>query len=143
MEVTFRKAAGRKSFPIWTAKKGKTKIAGSILGCDPRHLPHDIVTLVVERELGITDGFFGTVEAGGTFRSMAKRRSPAGKAVIARNRAGVQQAEHTVHAVWDAWKAGRDSPCNDALDAALAAWRAVPPGGEMTFTWPPRPRCRR
>jgi hypothetical protein len=49
MEVTFRKSAGSKCFPVWTATKGKARIAGSPLGSDPRHLPHDIVTLVVER----------------------------------------------------------------------------------------------
>jgi hypothetical protein len=142
MEVTFRKAADRKHFPIWTATKGKTHIAGSILGCDPRHLPHDIVTLVVERELGMTDGFFATVEAGGTFRSMAKRRHADGKAAIARNRPGLRRAEHRVHTIWGDWLAGRDTPCNDALDVALEAWRAVQPGGELTLTWPTAIRRR-
>src|SRR4051794_33610233 len=135
MEVTFRKADDHKHVVVWNAKKGKTRIPGSSMGCDPRQLPHDIVTLIVERELGVADGFFGTVEAGGTFRSMAKRRKPAGKAVIARNRPGLHRAEHIVHRIWDDWRAGRETPCNAALDAADKAWRVVAPGGELTLTW--------
>src|SRR3954454_16270849 len=141
MEVTFRKSDDRKHLVVWSATKGKTRIPGSVMGCHPRHLPHDIVTLVIERELGITDGFFATVEAGGTFRSMAKRRHAAGKAVIAGNRVGLQRSEHVVNRVWDDWRAGRDTACNAALDAADEAWRALPPGGELTLTWPASRRC--
>jgi len=140
MEVTFHKAPDGKHLVAWSATKGKTRIPGSTMGCDPRQLPHDIVTLVVERELGVFDGFFGTVEAGGTFRSMAKPRKPAGKAVIAQNRPGLQRAEHLVHRMWDDWRAGRESECSAALDAADQAWRAVPPGGDLTLTWPGRRR---
>ena len=138
MEVSFRKAAEPRRFPVWVARKGKTRIAGSIVRFDPRprQLPHDIVTLVVERELGLTDGFFATVAAGGTFRSMAKRRSPAGKGAIAPNRPGLQRAEHQVHREWDSWLAGRPTPCRAALDEAWEAWEAVAPGGELTLSWP-------
>jgi hypothetical protein len=140
MEVTFTKAAHAKHFPIWVARKGKSRIAGAILGRDPRHLPHDIVTFVVERELRIVDGFFGTVAAGGTFRSMAKRRHGDGKAAIARNRAGLNRAEHLVGTTWADWLAGRDTACNEALDATLDAWRSLPPGGQLTLAWP-TPAC--
>ena len=135
VEVTFQKSAYRKHLPPWVAVKGRTRIVGSHLGCTARHLPHDIVTLVVERELGIADGFFGTVAAGGTFRSMRKRRHAAGKAVIAANRPGLDRAEHAVNEAWCAWRAGRPTPCKSALDAADAAWAAVPPGGTFTLTW--------
>ena len=100
VEVTFHKAAHRRDFPPWVARKGKSRIVGSHLGSDPRHLPHDIVTLVIERQLGLVDGFFGTVEAGGTFRSMRKRRHAAGKAAIAANRPGLGRAEHLVNETW-------------------------------------------
>lgn len=136
MEVTFRKALHRKDFPVWVARKGKERVAGAGLGCDRRHLPHDIVTLVVERELGLADGFFGTVAAGGTFRSMKKRRHRAGKAAIARNRPALRRAEHAVNQTWMNWMAGHDTPCAAALDRALAEWRAVQPGGELTLSWP-------
>src|SRR4051794_5923767 len=107
MRVTFTKKRDAKHYPIWVAQLGKRRIAGSHLGSDPRHLPHDIVTLVVERELGIRDGFFGTVAAGGTFKSMAGSRKPSRRAPIARNRPALRQAELTVHLHWDAWLSGR------------------------------------
>lgn len=143
MEVTFTKAPDRKHLPPWVATKGKTRIEGSHLGSDPRHLPHDIVTLVVERELGVADGFFGTVAAGGTFRSMRKRRHAAGKAAIARNRPGLRTAEVVVNATWAEWLAGQPTACSDALEATLAAWRAVAPGETLTLHWPDRPPSSR
>jgi hypothetical protein len=135
VEVTFQKAVDRKHLVRWVARRGKARIVGSILGCDPRQLPHDVVTLVVERELAIADGFFGTVAAGGTFRSMGGRRHADGKAAIARNRPGLLRAERVVHAEWTAWLAGGSSRCAAALDAADAAWREVPPGGTLTLRW--------
>ncbi len=142
MEVTFQKAAHGRDFPPWVATKGKSRIVGSHLGSDPRHLPHDIVTLVIERELGLVDGFFGTVAAGGTFRSMRKRRHAAGKAAIAANRPGLARAEHLVNETWSAWQAGRPTSCTAALDAAAEAWAAIAPGGTMTLAWPPQRRRR-
>ena len=137
MQVTFTKAADRKDFRVWVANVGRRRIEGAGLGSDPRHLPHDIVTLIVERELGITDGFFGTVAAGGTFRSMRKRRNSAGRAVIARNRAGLTVAEHAVNQVWRSWRAGTESTCNEPLDRTYAAWMELPPGGRLTLDWLP------
>ena len=135
MEVTFQKASHKRDSPPWVAVKGKSRIVGSHLGSDPRHLPHDIVTFIIERELGLSDGFFGTVESGGTFRSMRKRRHAAGKAAIAANRPGLARAEYLVNETWSAWCAGRPTPCQAALDRASAAWAAVPPGGTMSLSW--------
>jgi hypothetical protein len=142
VEVTFTKAVDRKHLVPWVARNGTARIEGSILGCLPPHLPHDVATLVVERELGIDDGFFATVAAGGTFRSMAKRRHAQGKAVIARNRSGVLAADRLVHGEWAAWLAGQPCSCASALDAAEAAWRALPPGGTLTLTFPGGDRRR-
>jgi hypothetical protein len=136
MDVTFHKRAHAKDYVPWIATRGKTRIVGSHLGSDPRHLPHDVITFVVERELDIQDGFFATVAAGGTFRSMRKRRHATGKAVIAANRTGLDQAERRVNQTWQGWREGRPGPCNAALDEALEAWMALPPGGELTLSWP-------
>ena len=59
MDVTFQKPADGRHFPAWVARKGRSRISGSIVVSDtrPRRRPHDIVTLVVERQLGLTDGF--------------------------------------------------------------------------------------
>ena len=139
VEVTFTKAAHRKDFPIWVAQAGKRRIQGAGLGSDARHLPHDIVTFVIEKQLGITNGFFGTVAAGGTFRSMAKRNNKPGRAVIARNVPALTAAEHTVNQTWSEWLAKRDTPCNVALDRAYAEWMSLPPDGKLTLDWLPTP----
>ena len=133
MQVTFTKMRDAKHCPVWIATLGKRRIEGSHLGSDPRHLPHDIVTLVVERELGIRDGFFGTVAAGGVFRSMAGTQKPSRRTAIARNRPTLDQAEHLVHRHWDAWLAGQPTPCSRALDDAYDRWKRVPPGGTLTL----------
>jgi hypothetical protein len=136
VEVVFTKQAHPKHFPPWVVNVGKSRVEGSHLGCRPvDHLPHDVVTFVVERELGITDGFFATVAAGGTFRSMRKRRHAAGKAVIARNRGGLDAAEVIANVHWTEWLHRRPTPCAAALDQALADWRATPPGESLTLTW--------
>jgi len=137
VDVTFTKASDRDRWPVWVGQAGKRRIEGSHLGSDPRHLPHDIVTLVVERELGITDGFFGTVAAGGTFRSMAKKKNKPGRAAIARNVPAIDAAEKRVNAVWADWLAGRDTACNAALDRAYREWMSLSPGGSMTLSWLP------
>jgi hypothetical protein len=147
MEVAFTKPAHERDFRPWVATKGKSRIVGSHLWGDPTLLPHDLFTFVIENELAITDGFFGTVFAGGTFRSMNKRRHNAGKAVIAANRPGLTRAELGVNTAADDWVAGRPTPCAAALDAALAAWRATSPGATLTLPWttpvPGRERKRR
>lgn len=139
MQVTFTKAAHAKDYPVWVAKVGRRVVRGSGLGSDPRRLPHDVVTLIVERELGITDGFFGTVAAGGTFRSMAKPRSTFGRTVIARNRPGLMAAEHAVNAEYQAWVRGGATTCRAALDRAHCEWMALPPGGQLALDWLPTP----
>jgi hypothetical protein len=134
---------------VWVARLGERRIEGSHLGSDDRHLGHDIVTLVVERELGIRDGFFGTVAAGGVFRSMARRQKPSRRTAIADNRAAIDRAEHLVHRHWDAWLHGRPTTCATALDDALEQWMAVEPGGTLTLDFldlpvhPARPDRRR
>lgn len=118
---------------MWVARLGKRRIEGSHLGSDDRHLGHDIVTLVVERELGIRDGFFGTVAAGGVFKSMARRQKPSRRMAIAEHREALNAAEHIVHRHWDAWLQGRPTPCAAALDEALERWAAVEPGGTLAL----------
>jgi hypothetical protein len=136
VEVTFYKAIDAKDRRPWRAQVGKMRVEGSILGSAfGDHLPHDLVTFVVERELGIADGFFGTVAAGGTFRSMAKKRHRHGKSVIARNRTALDRAEQVVHGHWDAWRQVRETPCAEAFDRVQAEWRSCPPGTELTLSW--------
>ena len=151
MRVTFTKKRDARDFPNWVAHIGKRRIEGSHAGSDPRHLPHDIVTLVVERELNIRDGFFGTVASGGVFKSMAGIQKPSRRTAIGRNRAAIDAAEFAVDAHWGWWLAGEETPCRAALDDAFRQWMAVEPGGTLTLDFlqlpahpaPPHKRRRR
>lgn len=147
MEVSFYRAIDIKDRRPWVARVRKMRVDGSILGSSVgNELPHDLVTFVVERELGVVDGFFATVAAGGTFRSMAKKRHGAGKAVIARNRQGLDRAERLVHEHWDAWRQDRPTPCASSLGRAQADWHASAPGSYLTLSWHlvvPRPATKR
>ena len=136
VEVSFYRAINVKDRRPWVARVRKMRVDGSILGSSVgNELPHDLVTFVVERELGVVDGFFATVAAGGTFRSMAKKRHGAGKAVIARNRPGLDRAERLVHEHWDAWRQDRPTPCASSLERAQADWQASAPGSYLTLSW--------
>ena len=147
VEVSFYRAIDVKDHRPWVARVRKMRVDGSIHGSSVgNELPHDLVTFVVERELGVVDGFFATVAAGGTFRSMAKKRHGAGKAVIARNRQGLDRAERLVHEHWDAWRQDRPTPCASSLGRAQADWQASAPGSYLTLSWHlvvPRPATKR
>jgi hypothetical protein len=133
VRVTFTKKRDGRDFPNWVAHLGKRRIEGSHAGSDGRHLPHDIVTLVVERELGIRDGFFGTVASGGVFKSMAGLQKPSRRGAIRHNRAAIDAAEHVVNRQWTAWLAGEPTECGPALDEAYRQWMEVAPGESLTL----------
>jgi hypothetical protein len=136
VEASFHRSINAKDRRPWVARVGKMRVDGSILGSSVGdELPHDLVTFVVERDLGIVDGFFATVAAGGTFRSMAKKRQRAGKAVIAHNRPGLDRAERLVHEHWEAWRQGRPTRCASSFERAQADWRASAPGSYLTLSW--------
>ena len=98
-------------------------------------LPHDLVQFVIESELRIVDGFWGTVDAGGTFKSLARKRTKPGRYVVRASRVGLDEAERVAGVHWDAWRHGRETPVRAALDAMLERWRALPDGGTLTLEW--------
>ena len=59
-------------------------------------LPHDLYTFVIEDALGIEYGFWGCVAAGATFKTLGRKRTPQGKAVIARHLEDLD-SEHGTH----------------------------------------------
>lgn len=128
-------------------------------------IPHDLAHYVVEVELGLDDGFWGSVAAGAIFDGMriiggrqrphAKERS---RAVLAANQRGVLRAEVLVDV---AVRAMKGEPLGDlalsamlplvrtqaeatalaqrlrpTLDVECACWQAVPMGGQYLVVWP-------
>ncbi len=100
-------------------------------------LPHDLVQFVVESELGIVQGFWGTVAAGGTFKSLGRKRTQPGRAIVRANRVALDEAERVAGMHWDAWRHGRETPVGAALDVMLGRWRALRDGGTLTLEWLP------
>lgn len=107
-------------------------------------LPHDLYTFVIEDALDIANGFWGCVAAGATFKTLGRKRTPQGKAVIVRHLDELDAAEAQVNEVYFAWRAGTTTPLDDELNRMLDRWRALPDGGELTLEWPiERPAHRR
>lgn len=132
MEVRFAKF-GRVC--RWVAlRPPRTRVPGPSMAAGG-DLPHDLSTFVIEDALGIEYGFWGCVAEGATFRTLGRRRTPQGVAVIRRHVADLDDAERRVNAVFFAWRSGEPTPCTAELDRTLAAWRALPEGGELVLTW--------
>jgi hypothetical protein len=98
-------------------------------------VPHDLATFVIERELGLAHGFWGCVAEGATFRSLGRKRTPQGTAVIDRRRAELDAAEARVNEVYFAWRRGQPTTASSALDEMLERWRALPGKGQLVLAW--------
>lgn len=133
MTVTFRRL-GRGCG--WTAlRPPRTKVPGPTMAAGG-DLPHDLYTFVIEKELGLEHGFWGCVAAGATFKTLGRKRTPQGRAIIGRYLGELDAAEARVNEIYFAWKAARPTPLDEQLNAMLARWRALPDGGELTVEWP-------
>jgi hypothetical protein len=133
MVVTFVKAGRTCSW--FALRPPRSRVPGPTMaaGAD---LPHDLATFVIEQELGLAHGFWGCVADGARFRSLGRKRTPQGTAVIAAHRGELDDAERRVNDVYFAWREGRGTLADDALDAMLERWRALEDGGELVLEWP-------
>jgi hypothetical protein len=98
-------------------------------------IPHDLSTFVIETTLGIERGFWGCVAEGATFRSLGRKRTEQGRAVIRRHRRELDEAERRVNAIYAAWRRGEASAASEALDRALTEWKQLPDDGELVLEW--------
>ena len=142
VEVTFRKDRGGR-LCRWDAVRAKrARVPGPTMAAG-RHLPHDLSTFVVERDLGLASGFWGCVARGATFRSLPRRRTEEGRRVIRDHVAELDAAEALVGAEVGAWVRGGRPATAPALDAMLVRWRSLPPDGELVLEWPAHAAGRR
>lgn len=132
MTVTFRKQGRGCS---WTALRPPRSIVPGPTMAAGGDLPHDLYTFVIEQALAIERGFWGCVAAGATFRSLGRKRTPQGSAVIAHHRDELEAAEARVNEVYFAWRAGAATELDQDLDAMLARWRALAEGDELVLEW--------
>ena len=128
----------------WTAlRPPRTVVPGPTMAAGG-DLPHDLYTFVIEEALGIEHGFWGCVAAGATFKTLGRKRTPQGKAVIARHLEDLDSAERRVNEIYFGWRSGRPTSLDDELDSMLARWRTLTEGQELALRWPTqRSRNRR
>lgn len=136
MRVTFRKLI-EKRISTWDAVAGKrSHIPGTSMALGRGDLPHDLTQLIVESSLGIEHGFWGCVAKGATFKSLRRKRTRAGRAVIASHRKDLRDAENVVFQHVHAWNTGSATPVATALDEMDRRWRLLPDGGTIVVDWP-------
>jgi hypothetical protein len=87
-------------------------------------VPHDLAHFVTERELGLTDGLFGSIAAGALFDSLevlsGKRAGARSDAVRKRNAAALAFTESLVGVV----HLGVDGPDQAVVDGLERTWRS-------------------
>jgi hypothetical protein len=98
-------------------------------------LPHDLYTFVVEDALNIPFGFWGCVAAGATFKTLGRKRTPQGKAIIADHLADLDAAETRVNEIYFSWRSGRPTALDDELNSMLGRWRALTDAEELVLRW--------
>ena len=132
MTVTFQK---RGRCCAWSALRPPRSIVPGPTMAAGADIPHDLHTFVIESALGVEHGFWGCVADGARFKSLGRKRTPQGRALIARYRDDLVDAERMVNDVYFAWRAGRPTPVDRELDEMLERWQALPDGGQFTLEW--------
>lgn len=132
MTVTFHK---RGRVCAWTALRPPRSIVPGPAMAAGRDLPHDLFTFVIEDRLDIEHGFWGCVAAGATFKTLGRKRTPQGRAVIARHVDELDAAEARVNEIYFAWRGGTATELDGELDTMLERWRALPDGGDLVVEW--------
>ena len=135
MVVNFTKVDGGRCCS-WEAIRSKRRRTPGHMGVGHDQLPHDVVQFAVESRLGLNRGFWGLVEMGATFKSVGRKRTKPGRAVIRENVKTLDEAERLAGGHWRAWREGKETPLGFTLDSLLAAWRELPDGGTLSLEWP-------
>lgn len=136
MRVTFTR---RKRGCAWTAERPPRHVVPGPTMASGADLPHDLYTFVIEDALGLRHGFWGCVADGATFATLGRKRTPQGRAIIARHLDDLDAAERQVNDIYFAWKRGEPTALDAELDDALARWRAIEDGESLTLEWPMSP----
>ena len=101
-----------------------------------KDLPHDLAQYVIEAETGYRGGFWDLVSKGATFKSTGRRRTTPGRAVIAEHRTELAGAERLAGEHLQRWTSGEKTSVTDALNRALAQWKALSLAECLGFDWP-------
>lgn len=162
MDILFIQSGHLRMATVVT-RQDKVRISVPVYGpLEP--LPHDLAHYVIEQELGLQDGFWGSVAAGALFKGMkllAGRQRPhaaeRSRQVLATHRQGIGVSELLVDAGLRAVTGRRledaplpiDSPLvrtradlnrlvaqmRPALDQICARWQTIALGGTLQMVW--------
>lgn len=121
----------------WHAVRGRrTAIPGTVMALGRGDISHDLAQYIVEAATGTQDGFWGLLAKGATFRSIGRKRTPQGRALIAAHRDTLRGAEQLAGAHIAEWRRGASTPVARALDDAARMFAALKPGEHLTYQWP-------
>jgi hypothetical protein len=99
-------------------------------------LPHDLVQMIVEASVGMDQGFWGSVAAGATFKSIGRKRTKPGRAIIAANRHHIAAAEAVVAEHLYRWQHGYPTPAAAHFERLSRQWDSLGDGEPLTVQWP-------
>jgi hypothetical protein len=152
VKVTFTRGDGRRYAVAVERERGPRLVPGGGPGFDD-HMPHDIAHYIVEEQLGIRLGVFGQFAEGGgglfkpapadsseAYRRRVRRIASEGREDMRRSEAAVQLCVAAWQRVPTDVDPGIVTPVElekvvRRIDEVSARWRALPPGGSLTFDW--------
>jgi hypothetical protein len=136
VRVAFFKPSEKHALCGWEAVRGKrTVVPGTVMAAGAS-LPHDLAQYVIEAATAYEHGFWGLLAKGATYKSTGRKVTKPGRALIVAHRAELAASEALAAQHLRVWGAGPATPVSDALDAALAQWRALEFGERLVYEWP-------
>jgi hypothetical protein len=121
----------------WHAVRGqRISIPGTVMALGRGDISHDLAQYVVEAGTGTQDGFWGLLARGATFKSIGRKRTRQGRALIASHRDALRDSENLAALHLAAWRAGDSTPVTRALQDAADMFSALKAGHLLRYTWP-------
>jgi hypothetical protein len=121
----------------WHAVRGqRTRIPGTVMALGRGDISHDLAQYIVEAATGTKDGFWGLLARGATFRSIGRKRTPQGRALIATHRDALRLAEQLAATHIAAWRAGKLTAVTAVLATAAHDFSSLGAGERLRYEWP-------
>jgi len=141
--VTFHKIGTDRPTAWWEAvRKSGGVVRGGYMPIGCGVIPHDLAHMATESVLGLTDGCWGLLARGATYRHGTRQRATRrGRELIRDNRVRLHEAEQLGNHRHGTWMRGAATPVGPVFERLAAAWSAVPQGGQLVVCWPTLDIC--